>query len=117
MFFLERHNRYIVIRAAFSTDATADAAICDVDLTAGQTRDTRATTQHANGVLALPASRSDADVADDHAFTIHTRVAVAPGASLFAFITVDAQVKVYDKHFGTLDHATTDEFTQSSTRF
>src|SRR5207247_1586035 len=116
MFFFERHDRDVVIGAAFSTDATADAAICDVNLAAGQAGDTCAATQHAHGVLALPAGSGDADVADDHAFTIHTRVAVAPGAGLFAFITVDAQVKVYDEHFCTFDHAAPDEFTQSGTR-
>src|SRR6266567_30257 len=116
LFFFERHDRDIVIGAALGTDATADATICNVDLAAGQAGDTCTATQHANGVLALPASCSDADVADDHALTIHTRVAVAPGAGLFAFVAMDAQVKVYDEHFCALDHATSDEFTQPGAR-
>src|SRR5713226_3385917 len=43
-FVFERHNRDVIVRAAFSTDSAADAAFGDVNLPAWQSCDTRAAT-------------------------------------------------------------------------
>ena len=72
VFFFERHNRDVIVGAAFGTDATADATVCDVDFTAGQAGDACTAAQHAHGILTLPAGGGDADVANHHAFAVHT---------------------------------------------
>lgn len=68
----QRHNRNVIVGAAFGADATAYATFGDVDLAAGQARDSGAAAQHAHGVLALTTRGRNADIANDHALAVHT---------------------------------------------
>src|SRR5947209_7101003 len=69
--FFKCHDRDVIVWAAFSTDATADAAFGDVDLPAWHACDSSAATEHAHRILTLAAGCSNADVANDHAFAVH----------------------------------------------
>src|SRR5436309_194100 len=103
------HDRNVVVWATLSTNATADATLSDIDFTAWQACDTSTATEHTHGVLALAAGGGNANVADDHAFTVHARVSVASGASLLAFVAVNAQIKINDQYLGPLDDATANQ--------
>jgi hypothetical protein len=99
------HDRDSSIGTAFGTDAAADAAFGNVDLTIGMTGDSGPAAKHTHRVLTLTAGRGDADIVDDHSLAVHPRMAVSSLACLFTFIAMNALVQINNLNFRALDDA------------